>query len=34
LSVFLLFHYYLPLERGYPLHVNKFESPTPKDDLC
>jgi hypothetical protein len=22
------------LEKGYPLHLNKFESPRPKDDLC
>jgi hypothetical protein len=33
-SVFLLFCYYLPLERGNPLHLNKLESPLPKDDLC
>jgi hypothetical protein len=33
-SVFLLFRYYLPLERDNPLHLNKLESPTPKDDLC
>jgi hypothetical protein len=32
-NVFLLFRYYLPLERGYPLTVNKLESPSPKD-LC
>jgi hypothetical protein len=32
-SVFLLFRYYLPLEKGYSLHLNKFEFPTPKDDL-
>jgi hypothetical protein len=23
-----------PLERGYPLPLNKLESPSPKDDLC
>jgi hypothetical protein len=34
ISVFLLFCYYLPLEKGYPLHLNKFESSLPKDDLC
>jgi hypothetical protein len=34
LSVFLLFCYYLPLERGNPLPLNKLESPPPKDDLC
>jgi hypothetical protein len=33
-SAFLLFRYYLPLEKGYPLHLNKLESPLPKDDLC
>jgi hypothetical protein len=33
-SVFLLFRYYLPLEKGYPLLLNKLESPLPKDDLC
>jgi hypothetical protein len=33
-SAFLLFRYYLPLERGYPLLLNKPESPSPKDDLC
>ena len=27
LSVFLLSHYYLPLEKGYPLHLNKLGSP-------
>jgi hypothetical protein len=29
-----LFCYYLPLEKGYPLLLNKPESPSPKDDLC
>jgi hypothetical protein len=33
-NVFLLFHYYLPLEKGYSLHWIKLESPAPKDDLC
>jgi hypothetical protein len=33
-SVFLLFCYYLPLEKGNPLHLNKLESPSLKDDLC
>jgi hypothetical protein len=33
-SVFLLFRYYLPLEKGYPLCLNKLKFPTPKDDLC
>jgi hypothetical protein len=32
--LFLLFRYYLPLEKGYPLILNKLESPSPKDDLC
>jgi hypothetical protein len=30
----LLFRYYLPLEKGYSLGLNKLESPSPKDDLC
>jgi hypothetical protein len=33
-SAFLLFCSYLPLEKGYPLRLKKFESPSPKDDLC
>jgi hypothetical protein len=33
-SAFLLFRYYLPFEKGDPLHLNKLESPFPKDDLC
>jgi hypothetical protein len=33
-SVFLLFRYYLPFESSYPLPLNKFESRSPKDDLC
>jgi hypothetical protein len=39
-SVFLLFHYYLPLEKGHPLllkkkHLSPGGTPlTPKDDLC
>jgi hypothetical protein len=33
-SAFSLFRYYLPLEKGYPLPLNKLESPSPKDDLC
>ena len=33
-NVFSLFLYYLPLERGGNLHLNKFESPSPKDVLC
>jgi hypothetical protein len=32
-SAFLLFHYYLPLEKVYPLLLNKLESPPSKDDL-
>jgi hypothetical protein len=31
---FSLFHYYLPLEKGYPLSLNKIISPSPKDNLC
>jgi hypothetical protein len=30
----LLFRYYLPLEKGYSLGLNKLESPSPKNDLC
>jgi hypothetical protein len=33
-SAFLLFCYYLPLEKGDPLHLNNLETPLPKDDLC
>jgi hypothetical protein len=29
----LLFPYYLPLEKGYPLPLNKLESPLPKDSV-
>jgi hypothetical protein len=31
---FSVYFYYLPLEKGYPLLLNKLESPSPKDDLC
>ena len=33
-NVFLLFRNYLPLEKGGVLHLNKLESPSPKDTLC
>jgi hypothetical protein len=33
-SVFLLFRYYLRLENGYPLCLNKLESPPSKNNLC
>jgi hypothetical protein len=33
-SVFLLFYCYLPLEKGFPLRLNKLESSSPKGDLC
>jgi hypothetical protein len=33
-SAFLLFRYYLPLGKGYPLGLYKLESPSPKNDLC
>ena len=33
-NVFSLFPYYLPLEKGGALHLNKLESPSPKDTLC
>jgi hypothetical protein len=32
-SVFLLFCYYLPFEKGVALHMKNFEFPPPKDDL-
>ena len=31
---FSLFRYYLPLEKGRALHLNKLESPSPKNALC
>ena len=34
INVFSLFHNYLPLERGGALHLNKLESPPPRDTLC
>ena len=34
LNVFLLFRNYLPLKKGGALHLNKLESPSPKDALC
>ena len=33
-NVFSLFRNYLPLEKGGALHLNKFESLSPKDALC
>jgi hypothetical protein len=33
-SAFSHFRYYLPLEGGYPLPLNKLKSPSHKDDLC
>ena len=33
-NVYSLFRNYLPLEKGGALHLNKLESPSPKDDLC
>ena len=33
-NVFSLFRYYPPLEKGGALHLNKLESPLPKDALC
>ena len=32
-NVILLFHNYLPLEKGRALHLNKLESPSPSDAL-
>jgi hypothetical protein len=34
LSAFLLLRYYLPLEKGYPLYLNKHESLLSKDNVC
>jgi hypothetical protein len=33
-SVHFYFRYYRPLEKGYPLHLNKLKSPLTKTDLC
>ena len=33
-NAFSLFRNYLPLEKGGTLHLNKLESPLPKDALC
>ena len=33
-NIFSLFRNYLPLEKGGPLHLNKLETPSPKDALC
>ena len=33
-NVFSLFLNYLPLEKDGALHLNKLESPLPKDALC
>ena len=33
-NVFSLFRNYFPLEKGGALHLNKLESPQPKDALC
>jgi hypothetical protein len=33
-SALLLLCYYLPLEKGDPLHLKTLETPFPKDDLC
>ena len=32
--VFSLFRNYLPLEKGGALHLNRLESPLPRDTLC
>ena len=34
LNIILYFRYYLPLERGMALYLNKLEYPPPKDALC
>ena len=33
-NVVLLSSYFLPLEEGVAVHLNKIESPSPKDALC
>ena len=33
-NLFSLFRIYLPIEKGGALHLNKLESPSPKDALC
>ena len=33
-NAFSLFYNYFPLEKGGALHLNKFESPSPKNALC
>ena len=33
-NVFSLFCNYLPLDKGMALHLNKLESPLPKNTLC
>ena len=33
-NVFSIFRNYFPLEKGRALHLNKLESPSPKDALC
>ena len=33
-NVFSLFHFYLPLEEGVTLHLNKLKSPSPKNFMC
>ena len=33
INIFSLFRYYFPEEKGLVLHLNKHESPSPKDAL-
>ena len=33
-NIYLLFRYYLPLEKGVALHLIKHEFPSPKNALC
>ena len=33
-NIFSLFRYYLSIEKVVALHLNKLESPSPKDALC
>ena len=34
INVFSLFPYFLPFEKGVAQHLNRLESPSPKDALC
>ena len=34
INIFWLYHNYLPLKKDRALHLNKLQSPSPKDTLC